>query len=178
MDLRELSNIAQPKRIFGLSSVQQTQSRKMQKRHLLDHPLNAVEIETLEEMAKHHRFGDFRLRALGLLALNEGQRVVDICNILRVSDQPVYNWAKGWRELGLVGILDGHKGGAPVKLTAPMLDMAAQIATKESLTLGKIAARLRDDFPDAPSFSLDRLSKGLKARGMSFKRTRLSLKKT
>jgi transposase len=154
------------------------QTGKMQKRHLLSQPLKTEEIETLSEMSKHHHFADFRLRALGLLALNDGHRVVDICKILRVTDQPVYNWAKGWRECGLIGILDGHKGGAPVKLTAPMLDKAVQIATYESLTLGKIAARLKTDFPEAQTFSLDRLSKGLKARGMRFKRTRLSLKKT
>ena len=151
---------------------------KMQKRHLLNQPLKTEEIEPLLEMSRRHHFADFRLRALGLLALNDGQRVVDICKMLRVTDQPVYNWAKGWREHGLVGILDGHKGGAPVKLTAAMLDKAVQIACDESLTLGKIAARLKIDFPKADTFSLDRLSRGLKARGMSFKRTRLSLKKT
>jgi hypothetical protein len=78
----------------------------------------------------------------------------------------------------LVGILDGHKGGPPVKLTAQMLDFAAQIACKEALTLGKIAKLVQAQYPDAPSFSLDRLSIGLKARGLSFKRTRLSLKKS
>lgn len=149
----------------------------MQKRHLLNQSLKTEEIETLKEMSKYHHFGDLRPSALGLLALNDGQRVVDICKVLRATDRPVYNWAKGWREHGLVCILDGHKGGAPVKLTAPILDRAAKIATDEALTLGKMAARLKTDFPQATTFSLDRLSKGLKARGMSFKRTRLSLKK-
>jgi hypothetical protein len=58
-----------------------------------------------------------------------------------------------------------------------MLDTAAEIARQEPLTLAKIAARIAERFPDAPSFSLDRLSTGLKARGLSFKRNRLSLKK-
>ena len=151
--------------------------RKIQKRHLLNQELTTEEVETLEELAKHHRYPDFRRRALGLLALNEGRSVVEICEFLRISDQPVYNWAKGWREKGIVGILSGHKGGAPVKLTAEMLDVAAEIAGQEALTLRKIAARLAERFPTAPRFSLDRLSVGLKARGLSFKRTRLSLKK-
>ena len=150
---------------------------KIEKRHLLGRPLESEEIETLLQLSKFHRYPDFRRRALGLLALNEGHRVVDICEILKVSDQPVYNWAKGWRERGIVGILDGHKGGAPVKLTAEILDAAAEIARQEPLTLAKIAARIRERYPDAPSFSLDRLSIGLKARGLSFKRNRLSLKK-
>lgn len=152
--------------------------RKIQKRNLLGIPLTTEEIETLDQLAKCHRFPDFRRRALGILALDQGRSVVDICEVLRVSDQPVYNWAKGWREKGLVGILDGHKGGAPRKLTEEMLDVAAEIATKEPLTLGKIAAHVMDRFPDAPKFGLDRLSAGLKARKISFKRNRLSLKKS
>lgn len=146
-------------------------------RRLLGPPLTPEERLTLEELARRHRFGDFRRRALGLLALDSGSRVVDIWRMLQVSDQPVYNWAKGWREQGIVGILDGHKGGPPFKLTAAMLDVAAQIASEQPLTLRKIAAHIKERFPDASDFSLDRLSVGLKARGMSFKRTRLSLKK-
>ena len=96
--------------------------RKIQKRNLLDNALTAEEIDTLEQLSKHHKYPDFRRRALGLLALNSGRSVVEICDFLRVSDQPVYNWAKGWREKGLVGILDGHKGGAPVKLTGEMIE--------------------------------------------------------
>lgn len=151
--------------------------RKIQKRHLLGQPLTTEEIETLEQLSKHHHYSDFRRRALGLLALNAGHSVVEASEFLRVSDQPVYNWAKGWREKGLAGILNGHKGGAPVKLTAEMLDAATEIARQEPLTLAKIAARVAECFPDAPSFSLDRLSVGLKARKLSFKRNRLSLKK-
>lgn len=151
--------------------------RKQQKRHLLARPLTAEEVGTLEQLSNHHQYADFRRRALGLLALDAGHSVVEITEILHVSDQPVYNWARGWREKGIVGILDGHKGGPPVKLTADLLDAAAEIARQEPLTLGKIAARVAERFPDAPTFSLDRLSVGLKARGLSFKRNRLSLKK-
>ncbi len=131
---------------------------KVENRHLLCRPLEAEEIETLEPLSKFHPYPDFRRRALGLLALNSGRRGVDICEILRVSDQPVYNGAKGWREKGLVGILEGHKGGAPVKLTVERLDAAAEIARQEPLTLAKMAARVAVLFPAAPSFSLDRLS--------------------
>lgn len=92
--------------------------RKIQKRHLLGRSLTVDEAETLEDLSKHHRYGDFRRHALGLLALDAGHSVVEITEFLHVSDQPVYNWAKGWREKGLVGILDGHKGSPPVKLTA------------------------------------------------------------
>ncbi len=114
---------------------------------------------------------------MALLALNDGQCVDDIRVCLRVSDQPIYDWAKGWRDKGIFGLLIGHKGGRPPKLTDDMLDYAAEVARQQPLTRAQIAAHVRERFPDAPSFSLDRLGAGLKARGLSFKRTRLSLKK-
>ncbi|QFY42192.1 hypothetical protein F6R98_05725 [Candidatus Methylospira mobilis] len=64
-----------------------------------------------------------------------------------------------------------------MKLTQEMLDVAAKIACQEPLTLAKIAVRIAERFPDASSFSLDRLAVGLKAGGLSFERNRLSLKK-
>ena len=135
--------------------------REVENRHLLGRPLEAEEIDTLEQLSKFHPYPDFRRRALGLLALNSGRRVVDICEILRVSDQPEYNWAKGWREKGLVGNLDGHKGGAPVKLTVEMLDAAAEIARQEPLTLARIAVRVAVLFRlRRYSVWLDRLSPG------------------
>ena len=77
-----------------------------------------------------------------------------------------------------MGMLSGHVGGAPRKLTASLLDTAEQIAREASLILGKIAQRVQEQHPDAHRFSVDRLSMGLRARGLSFKRNRLSLKKS
>ncbi|WNV03205.1 helix-turn-helix domain-containing protein [Candidatus Methylospira mobilis] len=85
--------------------------RNIQKRNLPGQPLTIEEIETLEQLAKHPHYPDFRRRALGLPALNAGRSVVDICGFLHVSNQPIYNWAKGWREKGIAGILGGHKAG-------------------------------------------------------------------
>ena len=141
-------------------------------------PLTEMEQETLEEMIRHHRFAGFRLRARGLLSLNQGLVPAVIAQVLGRTDQSVYNWAKWWREDGLVGILDGHKGGPPVKLTAALLDTAERIAREEPLTLAGIKRRVLAHHPEAPDFSTDRLSAGLKKRGLSFKRCRLSLKKT
>mgnify|MGYP000930068398 FL=1 len=72
------------------------------------------------------------------------------------------------------GILDGHKGGRPAKLTAEMLEGGNKLACGHPMTLREIAAGIRKAHPEAPEFSLDRLAVGLKARGLSFKRTRLS----
>jgi transposase len=148
------------------------------KRQLLEEGLKEEERRTLEEMSKHHRHGNFRRRALGILGLNAGRRVEDVSEILGVSEVQVYRWAKAWRERGLMGMLSGHKGGAPRKLTPELLDTAEEIARQEALTLGQIMQRVRERHPDAAHFSVDRLSVGLRERGLSFKRNRLSLKKT
>ena len=141
--------------------------RQQRKRHILGGPLSEVEVETLQEMASHHRHANFRRRALGVLALNDGRSGPAISGVLRVSVPQLYNWALAWRERGLMGMLSGQVGGAPRKLTAPLLQTAVQIACDDSLTLAKIAQRVKEQHPDAPSFSLSRLSlEGFKPRLM------------
>jgi hypothetical protein len=52
-----------------------------------------------------------------------------------------------------------------------------RIARQEALTLGQIARKVHELHPEALTFSVDRLSVGLRARGLSFKMNRLTLKK-
>jgi transposase len=142
-------------------------------------PLKLTEPEyvTLKELAEHHPYSDYRRRALGMLALAKGHPFALVAEILGVTVQTTYNWAKAWRTLGLMGLLKGHQGGAPTKLTETMLNTAEQIARKTPCTLDEIAQQLREAHPDAPKFSLDRLLNGLKCRGLYPTRTRLALKK-
>jgi transposase len=140
--------------------------------------LTAQEQETLEELVAHHRLVRYCLRARGVLSLNAGHKPILIGEVLGVSLQTVHNWRHRWEEYGLVGLFDGQKDGRPAKLTASMLDTAEELARSEPLTLGMIRERLLAHHQDAEQFSLDRLSIGLRKRGLSFKRTRLSLKKT
>lgn len=140
-------------------------------------PLTAVELLTLEEMGQHHRHADFRRRARGIISLNAQCSPQVIAQVLGVSETSVYNWAKWWRNAGLTGLLVGHKGGRPVKLTSELVECAAEIAAGEALTLEGIKRRVRERHPQAPDFSVDRLSARLKECRVSFKRCRLSLKK-
>ncbi len=140
--------------------------------------LTETERLTLEELSQYHPFPDFRRRALGLLALTKGHAPKVVAEILGVAQASVYNWIKAWRTLGVMGLLNGHQGGRPPKLTAELLDTAEAAARAAPLTLREIADGVREAHPQAPTFSLDRLAVGLKARGLSFKRTRLSLKKS
>ena len=141
-------------------------------------PLTDEELLTLEEMGRHHRLASFRLRARGVIALNAGFKPEQIAQILGKSLPSVYNWAKWWRGKGLVGLLNGRNGGRPATLTPEWSASAIDIARNEALTLAGIMQRLRERHPEMPDFSVGRLSIHLREHGMSFKRCRLSLKKT
>jgi transposase len=142
-------------------------------------PLTLTEPEciTLQELADHHPFPDCRRRALGILALAKGHPYPLVAEVLGVTLPTPYNWAKAWRTRGLAGLLGGHQGGAPAKLTAALVDTAEAIARAAPCTLAQIDQGLRETHPDAPTFSLDSLAAHLKRRGLSFTRTRLTLKK-
>lgn len=146
--------------------------------NVLGNALTEAEVVTLEELASHHPFGNFRPRALGLLALNDGESVAVVARILRVHTETVYRWARGWRKQGLIGILGGHEGGRSRTLSAELLNEAAKIAKETPLTLRSILIRLGQAHPEIDTAADVRpLSRGLRERGLSFKRTRLSLKK-
>jgi transposase len=142
-------------------------------------PLKLTEAEciTFQELAEHHPYPDYRRRALGMLALAKGHSFHLVAEILGVTVPTPYNWLKAWKKQGLMGLLSGHQGGAPAKLTKELLDVAEQIARASPCTLAQIEQQLRETHPDAPQFSLDRLSVNLKKRGLAFIRTRHSLKK-
>lgn len=57
--------------------------------------LSEVERLTLEEMSKHHPVGDFRRRALGLLALAKGERANTVSTVLGVTLQSRHNGKVG-----------------------------------------------------------------------------------
>ncbi|WP_232444822.1 helix-turn-helix domain-containing protein [Burkholderia ubonensis] len=97
---------------------------------------------------------------------------------LGVSDQSIYNWARAWREQGVVGLLVGHKGGRSRALPDEMADAATQFAQAKPLTLGQIAQRLEATFNEPLPCRLETLSAALKRKGFSFKHNRYALKKS
>lgn len=133
---------------------------------------------TLEALADHHPFPDFRLRALGLLALARDRKPGDIAEVLRVSSQTVYNWSHAWRDQGLMGILNGHQGGRPREVTEAQIDTAVALAEAQPLGSKELAQRVAQAHPEGPPVKGDRLRFWLKRRGLVYRRTRTALKKS
>jgi transposase len=140
--------------------------------------LDAAEILTLEQLALNHRHQDIRRRATGLLRLSQGETPNEIAGRLMITPQVVYNWVHWWRERGIVGLLGGHVGGRPPSLPQEWLDTADTIARGEALGLAGIAKAVEAVHQASLPCSLGTLRNGLIARGLSFKRTRFSLKKS
>nr|WP_269764490.1 helix-turn-helix domain-containing protein [Burkholderia ubonensis] len=136
--------------------------------------LNEAEELTLQRLSINHRHRDFRTRAAGLLMLASKVRPAEVAAKLGVSDQSIYNWARAWREQGVVGLLVGHKGGRPRALPDEMVDAAAQFAQAEPLTLGQIAQRLEATFNEPLPCRLETLSAALKRNRYALKKARRS----
>lgn len=140
--------------------------------------LSDVERRTLQELALRHPYEDFRVRGQGLLLLSAGQRVCEIAPQLGVSKKTVYNWTNAWREKGLCGLLNGHKGGRPHSLCEDMVTTAVAAARTQSMTLKQIAGCIEAAHGVPLPCRIETLAEELKRAGFSYKRGRYSLKKS
>lgn len=140
--------------------------------------LSPCECETLFQLSINHPWRDARLRASGLLMLSKGEHPTVISEQCGVSHQSIYNWRHAWEQEGIVGLIGGHAGGRPRKLNEAWLNTIGELARTEALTLRGLVQRAEEIHGESFPLSLDRLGRILKAQGFSFKRTRMSLKKT
>jgi transposase len=140
--------------------------------------LTECETETLVQMSINHPWRDARTRAAGMLMLSGKEHPTAIARKLGVSHQSIYNWRHDWEAWGITGLMGGHTGGRPRALSDEMLETAMTVARTEALTLKGIAERIEAVHHSPLPCSLETLSVRLRASGFSFKRTRLSLKKT
>jgi transposase len=140
--------------------------------------LSDCEVQTLRQLSLNHHWRDARTRAAGLLELNAGAHPTQIGERLGVSHQSIYNWRNAWRKHGLTGLISGHAGGRPTVLSPALIQTAVTVATQEALTLKGISQRVQEIEGGSIDYSLVTLGRALKASGLTFKRTRWSLKKS
>ncbi|WP_415668772.1 helix-turn-helix domain-containing protein, partial [Xenorhabdus nematophila] len=89
----------------------------------------------------------------------------------------IYNWVHMWHNSGIAGLLGGHAGGRYLAMTPDMIATAVEAASAESLTLARIAQCVEAKQGALPC-TLETLANTLKKQGLTYKRTRLSLKKS
>jgi transposase len=140
--------------------------------------LTECETETLVQMSINHPWRDARTRAAGMVMLGAQEHPDAIAHKLGVSHQSIYNWRHEWEALGIAGLMGRHAGGRPRALSEEMLATTITVARTKALTLKGIAERIEAVHHCPLPCSLETLSVRLRACGFSFKRTRLSLKKT
>jgi transposase len=141
--------------------------------------LNAAEKETLTQLCLNHQYKEVRKRAMGLLMLYSGKKLGTVQKELDISHQSVYNWITGWNTGGIAGLLNVSRfGGRPTKLPATWVESAVELATGAPYSVRQIAHLLEKQYEMPLPCSLRTLTRVLKAEGMTYKRTRSSLKKT
>jgi transposase len=141
--------------------------------------LDKAEQETLRQLSLNHQWKEVRKRGLALLMLAAGEKLVTIQQELESSHQSVYNWLSLWNECGIAGILKVKRhGGRQAKLPEQWVERALDLARSSPYSARQIAHCLETEFEQILPCSLRTLRRTLKEGGMSYKRTRLSLKKT
>lgn len=139
--------------------------------------LSEPERITLQQLALNHRHRDIRARGTGLLMLARGLKPRQIATETGCSVRVIYNWVHTWHDRGIAGLLGGHVGGRSLAMTPEMIATAVEVACTESLTLARIAQRVEEEHGPLPC-TLETLGNTLKKQGLTWKRNRLSLKKT
>jgi transposase len=140
--------------------------------------LDKVEQEALRQLSVNHRYPEVRKRGMALLMLAAGEALATIQQQLGVSHQSVYNWHSNWENGGIEGLLNvKRQGGRPEKLPVTWVKKALELASTGPYTARQIAHSLEEQFGQSLPCSLRTFTRVLKDGGMSYKRTRLSLKK-
>jgi hypothetical protein len=122
---------------------------------------------------------DARLRASGLLMLSQGKHPSVIGQQCGVSHQTIYNWRHAWEQEGLVGLISGHTGGRPRKLSEACLATVCELARTQALTPARHSAVERKRFMPTPfrkrstdwGPSAARMDSASNARGCSLRKT-------
>jgi transposase len=139
--------------------------------------LTEPERVTLRELSLNHPHRDIRIKGCGLLMLANGLKPKQIAVEIGCSWRVTYDWFHAWQQSGIAGLLGGHQGGRYLVMTPEMIATAVDVASRELLTLSRIAQRIEEEHGSLPC-TLQTLGKTLKRQGFTYKRARYSLKKT
>lgn len=135
--------------------------------------LDPVQARTLHDLGIYHPHPCVRQRAQALQQLARGDTLSAVATTFGVHLNSVENWARWWRQRGLVGLFQPTRSGRPPKWDASRQQTLAQAA----LQRGGSAHQLLDAL-GATDISDSTARRYLHAQGMRYKRCRYGLKKS
>jgi transposase len=138
--------------------------------------LSASDRAKLQEVVKKGKDWRARHRAQTLLLFDDGLKAKAIVALQDLNIDTVYDRRNNWLSKGFAFLLDVHRSGAPPKLNAIHLEQIKIWTEENALTAPAIVARLKEECD--VKVSVGTVRNALKALGVVWKRTRLSLKKT
>jgi transposase len=137
--------------------------------------LSAVDCAKLQEVVAKGSDWRARHRAQTLLYFGDGLSAKAIMALQDLNIDTVYDRRKDWLSKGFACLFDVHRSGAPPKLNAIHPEQINILVEEKALTAPAIVARLKEECD--VEVSVGPVRNALKALGIVWKRTRLSLKK-
>ena len=130
----------------------------------------------LEEVIERGSNWRQRQRAQTLLLLDSNLSTADVARTVGVHVRTVNTTRRDWFKNGHKSLLDAARSGAPKKITPEQITSLVLAASTEPLSARQLLAKHLAE-GGAP-IHLNTLSTALKRSGMTWKRTRHSLKKS
>jgi transposase len=137
--------------------------------------LSASDRAKLQEVVAKGRNWQAHYRAQILLYFDDGLSAKDIAALQDLNIDTVYDRRKDWLSKGFACLFDVHRSGAPPKLNAIHLEQINIWVEEKALTAPAIVALLKEECD--VEVSVGTVRNALKALGIVWKRTCLSLKK-
>lgn len=135
------------------------------------------EQRTLREMGIYHPHPRSRMRAQGVLRLNQGLTLQQVADEFKVHLNSFEQWRQRWSSIGLVGLYEGRHPGRPRKWNEQQQQAFGALAQSEGGTISALLRRL-EKRQDEELISASTAKRYLKELNFSYKRYRYSLKKS
>ena len=135
--------------------------------------LDETQRRTLHEMGIHHPHPCVRQRAQALQQLARGDTLATVSTRFGVHLNSVENWARWWRQRGVVGLFQPSRPGRPPKWDADRQYALGQLARQRSGGAHQLLEAL-----GATDICDDTARRYLQAQGLRYKRCRYDVKKS
>jgi transposase len=139
--------------------------------------LTMEEQRTLRDMGIYHCHPRTRMRAQGLLRLNEGRTLQQTADEFTVHLNSVERWHQQWKKFGLSGLYERHRTGRRPKWSQEQREALRDLAESEGGTAGSLLRQMVD-IQAQRRISVSTAKHYLKQMGFRYKRSRYSLKKS